>query len=288
MTARIAVTGATGRVGSVVLAELTRRGHHDLVAISRTGGDPASEGPVRPARADYGDPASLERALRGVETLVFISSDGESPQVLVHHHNVVQAAAASKVGHVVALSSLDASIGSPFAYAVTNGLTEAMLEAAGFGAVTIARASIFSEFFAQWPLAARQSGEIRLPADAGRVSLVGRDDVSRTLAALADRPAEGIARFDLTGPVAHSLSDVAALASERFGRPILYVAITPQQFRQQMADDGLEAWWAYAYSTMFDSIRHDSWSTVSTAVLDHTGREPTSFADLLEPEPRRS
>jgi len=32
---------------------------------------------------------------------------------------------------------------------------------------------------------------------------------------------------------------------------------------------------------MFDSIRRDSWSAVSTAVHDVTGRQPVAFAELL-------
>jgi NAD(P)H dehydrogenase (quinone) len=72
------------------------------------------------AAADYADLAALRRALRGIDTLVFVSSDGETAQLLIHHHNVVQAAVEGGVAHIIALSSLDADLESPFCYAVTT------------------------------------------------------------------------------------------------------------------------------------------------------------------------
>ncbi len=75
-----------------------------------------------------------------------VSSDGESALVLAHHQNLIEAAVGAGVSHVVALSSLDADLRSPFCYAVTNALTEQMLRDAGVG-FSIARASIFTEFF---------------------------------------------------------------------------------------------------------------------------------------------
>jgi uncharacterized protein YbjT (DUF2867 family) len=59
--------------------------------------------------ADYADPVALRTALRGVETLVFVTSDGEAARVLLHHRNVIRAAADSGVGHIVALSGGPAS-----------------------------------------------------------------------------------------------------------------------------------------------------------------------------------
>ncbi|MET8354206.1 MULTISPECIES: hypothetical protein [unclassified Micromonospora] len=75
------------------------------------------------------DPAALHAALN--DTLVFVSSDGEAARVFVHHHNVLDAATRTGVGHVVLLSGLDADVTSPFCYAYTNGHTERLLRASG-------------------------------------------------------------------------------------------------------------------------------------------------------------
>src|SRR5262245_44295877 len=158
---RVAVTGGSGRLGRQIVQLLAADRVHDLVAVCRREPDRLPPG-ATVALADYRDPAALRTALTDVDTLVFVSSDGETQWLLHHHHNIVRAASDSGVGHVVALSSLDADLDSPFCYAVTNRQTELLLEATGCP-VSIARASLYTEFFMPWLIAARESGEIRLP-----------------------------------------------------------------------------------------------------------------------------
>lgn len=169
--------------------------------------------PPAPALADYADPVALRAALRDVETLVVVSSDGEAAQVLVHHQNVIRAAAEGGVTHIVALSGLDADPASPFCYAFTYGHTEQFLYDSGCS-VSIARASIYTEFFLETFVArARSSREIRLPAGDGLISLVSRKDVGRCLAALALAAPTG-RHHDITGPESLDLAAVAAIVDQ--------------------------------------------------------------------------
>ena len=127
---RIAVTGAGGTVGGQVVGLLAAEPEHGVVGLARR---ELRLSPAPTVVADYADVAALRAALSGVDTLVFVSSDGEAAKVLVHHENVVRAAAESGVGHVVALSGLDADVRSPFCYAFTYGRTEEALRASGCG-----------------------------------------------------------------------------------------------------------------------------------------------------------
>jgi NAD(P)H dehydrogenase (quinone) len=66
---RIAVTGGTGRIGGRVVELLTAAGGHEVVALSsRT--------------APYDNQSALRTTLDGVDTLVFVSSDGEAARVM--------------------------------------------------------------------------------------------------------------------------------------------------------------------------------------------------------------
>lgn len=275
---RIAVTGATGRLGSQIVGLLATDPAHDVVAVSRRKPDEPTPG-VTVALADYADPSALRKAFRGVDTLVLVSSDGETHRLLHHHRNVVRAAADRGVGHVVALSSLDADLASPFCYAVTNRQTELVLDAAGC-AVSSARASIYTEFFMHWLTAAPASGEIRVPAGAGRISLVSRDDVGRAMAVLATSGPSG-RHHDLTGPDSLDLDAIAAIVAETSGAPVRYVDVTPAEHLVEMADEGEGAWWMYAYSSMFASVRDNRWARTSDEVATLTGRAPTSLRTLL-------
>jgi len=281
---RIAVTGANGQLGRQVVQLLARQAQHDVVAVvRRRARDESETRRVNVAIAEYGDRAALRSALRDVDTLVFITSDGDATKVLLHHQNVIAAATDNGVAHVVALSSVDADIDSPFCYAVVNGATENLLEDSGCQ-FSIARASIYSEFFMRWLTPARTTGEIRLPAGDGRISLVSRTDVGRCLAALAVRPPTG--RYhDLTGPEALDLTAIAALTGAEFGRPVLYTDLTPAEHYREMAAAGEEPWWAHAFSSMFESVRQGRWATVTDEVVRLTGSRPLSIEDLLAEQP---
>ncbi|MEV6970850.1 NAD(P)H-binding protein, partial [Hamadaea sp. NPDC051192] len=168
---KIAITGSTGRVGGRVAQRLTEAGEHEVIGLTRR-------------VAPYDDVAALRTALTGIDTLVFVSSDGEAAKVILHHQNVLRAAVEAEVGHVVLLSGLDADLDSPFCYAHTNGYSEQVLRSSGLR-YSIARAGLFAEFFGGLVRQVAVDGTVRLPTGGGRMSLVARDDVADCLAALA-------------------------------------------------------------------------------------------------------
>ena len=145
---------------------------------------------------------------------------------------------------------------------------------------SIARASIYTEFFLAWLTQARELGQLRLPAADGRISLVSRHDVAHSLAALASAPPTGT-QHEITGPAALDLPSLTALAARIWDTPIEYVPLIPEEHRIDMARAGEEPWWAYAYSTMFASIKEQRWATVSDQVARITGTAATSVADVL-------
>jgi NAD(P)H dehydrogenase (quinone) len=277
---RIAVTGASGRIGGQVMRLLAADRTRHVVALSRQPRPGALQAPnVSWAVVDYSDLDALRAALPGVDTLVFVSSDGPVAQVMVHHHNVIRAAADSDVAHVVALSGLDADLGSPFCYAVSYGYTEQLLSDSGC-AVSIARASIYTEFFIGFLTQARKTSQLRVPTADGRISLVTRGDVSRCLAALAASAPTG-RHHDITGPESLDSRTIAGLAEQEWGTSITHVDLTLADYSVELARAGEDAWWVYAYSTMFDSVREQRWARVSEEVSRLTGHSPTPIRDVL-------
>jgi NAD(P)H dehydrogenase (quinone) len=224
---------------------LQSTGTHDVVGLTRK-------------TAPYEDVAALRRALSGVDTLVFVSSDGEAAKIILHHQNVLEAAVSAGVRHVVLLSGVDADLSSPFCYAYTNGYTENLLRSTGMD-YSIGRASLFTEFFEALVRKCATDGVVRLPAGGGRVSLVGRDVVADGLAALAlTGPTNR--HHDLTGPAALSVADIAEAGGWSFEE------VSESAFVSALTLAGEEPWWVYAYATMFASIREKRWETVTDEV----------------------
>ena len=250
---RIAVTGARGRLGGQVVELLGGRDGVEVVGLTR-------------AVADYDDRPALTEALAGVDTLVLVSSDGEAERVLQHHLNVADAAAANGVGHVVALSSVDADLDSPFCYARVNALTERALVDRGL-AVTAVRASIYTEFFETLLDGATVDGELRLPAEDAPGSRWSRARTSDG----AWRPARCCRRTRRTTSPGRAALDMAAIAA---ARGAAYVPVSEAEFASAVALRETP-WWAYAYTSMFASVREHRWDAVTDAVERLTGRPPT-------------
>jgi NAD(P)H dehydrogenase (quinone) len=237
---RIAVTGSTGRIGGRVCQLLTEAGQPDVVGLSSR-------------NAPYDDPAALRAALAGVDTLVFVSSDGEAARIVVHHRNVIDAAVHCGVRHVVLLSGLDVDPASPFCYAFTNGDTERMLRASGCP-YSVVRAGLFTEFFVGLIHQVAVDGVVAIPAGDAEVSLVSREEVARSLADLALR-APTNRHHDVTGPECRPVRDVVADAGYST------VDATPAEFAIALHRLGEEPWWIYAYTTMLESVRQGRWAT---------------------------
>jgi NAD(P)H dehydrogenase (quinone) len=125
----------------------------------------------------------------------------------------------------------------------------------------------------------RTSGQLRLPAAAGRISPVSRADVARCLAPLVVAPASG-RHHDITGPESLDLATIAASVAREWGTPLEYAGITPSEHCAEMAIAVEDPWWIYAYSTTFASIRGQRWAAASDEVHRLTGCSPTLLLPL--------
>ncbi|HEY4096660.1 MAG TPA: NAD(P)H-binding protein [Baekduia sp.] len=258
----VAVTGATGGVGGRTVRCLVGRGDDArVVALARRPEAVATHPRVEARRADYDDPASLRTALAGVDTLVFVSSDGAAGAMRRHHEHVVAAAVDAGVEHVVYTSILDVSPESPFYYAPVHRETEALLADSGL-AHCLARTSIFADFLVStWATAV-------LPTGTGRMSIVTRDDVARSLAALALSRETGT--VELTGSTALTATEIAEITTSITGRATTDVIVP-----------SAPGWLTEAFTTMFASVRANHFAHICPDITRLTGEPPQSYAAFL-------
>lgn len=275
---RVAVTGAAGAIGSRVAGLLSAEG----IPVTALVRDSVRAHPSATAAVvDYADPPSLDAALRGVDTLVFIGSDGKSDRVLAHHHNILRAARRAGVHRIVLLSSQDADAESPFCYAPVYADTEQDLRESCAEPVVI-RAGLYAEFFGRWVMDAARSGELSLPTAAAVVP-IGRTDVAHALAtaAVTATPPD---LATITGPAAFGLEALTALASRLGGSGVQGTIITADEFRHRLIETGTDPWWSYAFASMFESIDQGRFAAVTTDLTTITGRAPQSFEAVLRRE----
>jgi NADH dehydrogenase len=126
----ILVTGANGYVGGYTLRQLKGSAHQvaALIRSDRSAAKVQSLG-AKPIVGDVTDPASLKNAMQGVQTVVHLAAvnrdKGDVTMARVNAQgtiNVVDAAKAAGVGHIITVVGLGADSKRPYPLAQTQGV----------------------------------------------------------------------------------------------------------------------------------------------------------------------
>ncbi|MCU1691043.1 MAG: hypothetical protein JWM64_134 [Frankiales bacterium] len=234
-----AVTGATGKLGRLVVAALLDRGvpAGDVVAVVRDAGRAAalSDAGVQVRVADYEQPEALRAALGGVDRLLLVSGDAvgrRGPQ----HRNVVEAAEAAGVGRIVYTSLLRADTNT-MPLAEEHRLTEQVLRDSSVPAVVL-RNGWYLENYTDQLATYRQVGAVVGAAGEARVAAAPRADYAEAAAAalLGDLD-EGV--LELAGPPA-TFPELAAALGDAAGTELPYRDVPLEDFRAGLLAAGLD------------------------------------------------
>jgi NAD(P)H dehydrogenase (quinone) len=271
----LGITGATGHVGGRAARLLA----DDGAAVRLLVRDP-SRAPQLPgaevARAVYGEEATVD-ALRGLDVVLMVSAH-ESDDRVAEHQAFVDAAVEAGVRHLVYTSFVGASASTGFLLGRDHGATEEIIRGSGL-AHTFLRDNFYAEVFAEF------GGEeriIRGPAGVGRVAAVSRRDVAEVAATVLRSPdTHAGASYDLTGPEALTLDEVADVLSAVTGEPHRYVDETMEEARASRAGYGAPDWLVDAWISTYTAIRDGELEAVSDDVAHLLGRPATTFAEAI-------
>ena len=271
----ILVTGATGNVGSAVVAELMAKGtplrafvRDEQRARARLGVD------VELANGDFEDPASITRALDGVEA-VFLSS-ADQPKKVEHETAVIDAARAAGVRRIVKTSTVGAERESPLPPFDWHGRIEDHLRRSGTPWV------VLHSFFYMTNLLGsaepvRQMGKLFAPLGGAKIAMIDpRDTGAVGAAALTDDAYDGKI-LDLSGPESITYEQVADELSAATGRSVEFVNIPDAAARETFVQMGFSDWLLVHFDHLFPLLRSGVVAQPTDTVRAVTGREPRSF-----------
>ncbi|RDS88916.1 NmrA family NAD(P)-binding protein [Pseudomonas fluorescens] len=272
----IAVAGATGRVGRRLISQLAQD-PVTLLALTRQKSATAFAPGVVAAELDFDQPATLRKALVGVEKL-FIAH-GTSPQQVANEIALIDAAVEMGVQHIVKLSVMGPSTPiNPFAW---HSLIEAHLGQQPI-ASTVLRPTTFMDVLKRAGNAVA-TGTWAGAAGHGRVNLIDTRDVADSARiALLEEVAEGSQRaYHLTGPRNWTMPQVAEELSSLLGHTVAYTHRSPAAQHSALVADGFSPFVAEILVGL-DRIFHDSILTERTfTVEDLTGTPPRSLSAWL-------
>jgi len=289
----VAVTGASGRLGSRLAFRLAAEGARQRLIVR----DPAraprlSDGRALPecqvAVADgYHDGDAMRAAFRGVRT-VFLVSGREATDRVAEHTAMIDAAAAAGVERLVYTSFAGAARDAVFTFARDHWHTEQHL--AEVGSRTGLRWTVLRDnlYFHALSTFVGRDGVIRGPAGDGRVAAVSHDDVAdvATAVILDERPArhDG-ATYEVTGPQALTLDEVAATLGRAAGRDITYHPETEEEAYASRAGYGAAEFEVAGWVTSYTAIAAGKLDRVSDDVGRLVGRPARSLAQWLDDYP---
>ncbi|WP_353706983.1 SDR family oxidoreductase [Cellulosimicrobium sp. ES-005] len=285
---RIAVTGASGLLGSKLAFRLAAEGAtqrlvvRDAARAPRLGDDPLPESDVAVVDG-YTDTRGMVAAFTDVDT-VFLVSAHEDLDRVAQHRAAVDAAIAAGVGHLVYVSFVGAAPDAVFTFARDHWRTEEYIRATGVRH-TFLRDNLYHRGLA---LMVGDDGVIRGPAGDGRVASVSHDDIADVATVVlldADTHRHDGVTYDVTGPEALTLDEVAQALTAATGRDITYHAETVDEAYASRERYGVPRFEVDGWVSSYTAIAAGELAHVSDAVPRLVERPAQSFATWLDDYP---
>lgn len=280
----ILITGSTGQMGTVVIQNLLKKLPAGQVAgLAREEGKAAAlkDQGVHIRLGDYDDPASLDRAMRGIDKVLLIAGTDEHKRV-GQHRNVVEAAKKAGV-RCLAYTSRDLKDRDTLVNTLMVGhfQTEDIIKESGLNYI-IFRNILYMDFIAGVVGDRVLETGIHLPAGKGRVAFALRSELGEAMAnALVEGDGDNQTYY-FTGSEAYSFADVASALTELSGREVRYRPIESSAFEAQLTGRGVPGFIAQRMTGFLTDIKNGQEDHVSPDMSRFLGRTPASLKEGLK------
>lgn len=275
-----AVTGATGKLGRLVLDELLSQvAPGDVVALARDPGalaDYDARG-VQVRRADYDDPATLDAALQGVDRLLLISGNAVGQRER-QHGAVIDAAKRAGVGYLAYTSVLNAQA-SKLPIVPEHVATEKLLAASGLN-VDVLRMPWYSENYVGALAPSIEHGAIYGATGEGKLSTASRTDLAAAaVGALLN--SSGGKTYELAGNHPWTMGEFAEEVTRQAGKPVRYVNQSEPDYAKTLEGVGLPPPVAAMLASTSYLAGHGELYSESQDLHQLTGRPSTPIAETI-------
>ncbi len=229
---KIAVTAASGQLGSAIISQLVSRiGERHVIGIARTPANAKDLG-IQIMQGDYNDFEAFENAFHGVDVVLLISGMDAPDKRIGQHQNVIHAAQRAGVRKIVYTSIFGHEQPSAFnAIIASNRQTEKDIQASGMEWV-IGRNGLYIEADLEYISTYIEEGKIVNCAGSGRCGYTSRRELARAYAEmiLNDKLNGGI--YTLSG-TAITQQDLADAINRAFSTKLPYVSVAPEVYLKQ-------------------------------------------------------
>lgn len=270
----IFVTGASGNVGSALVAELKHR--HAPFRIGVKLSDSAAVG-IDERRFDFLDRRTFQAAVEGCRA-IFLMRPPAIANTKATLNVFLDVARRSGVTHIVFLSVAGAG-SNPL---LPHHAVEQHLRICASG-WTILRPGFFAQNLGgAYRNDIRLDDRLYLPAGAGRVAFIDVRDIAEVAAKALTAPEAHAGRtYSLTGPEALSFAEIASVLSEELGRDIRYQPASIAGYIAHLYRTGMPALQVMVQTLLHVGLRFGQAQSVSDELQALLGREPYTMRDYV-------
>jgi len=281
----ILVTGATGHLGGSVIRHLLKRVPADQISAlvrDEAKAIKLKEYGIAIRVGDYHHPASLSAAFRNVDKILLVSTNDYNDR-LSQHKNVIDAAAANGVGHLVYTG---VSIKNPTA-SVLHGhmkdhfLTEDYLKASGMN-YTFMRHNLYAEMIPFYLGNQVLEKGIVFPAGEGRIPFALRDEMGEANANILTSRGHENRSYNIANETAWSFQDMADILSTLAGKKVSYTSLGHEDYIDSLKAAGLPELRIRAASLFSAAMRNGDFTLPGNELESLLGRKPTGLDTYLQ------
>jgi uncharacterized protein YbjT (DUF2867 family) len=263
----ILVTGATGKVGRRLTAQLREAGH-SVRAVSRS----------TEIRFDWHDESTWAAAFEGITAAYLIPPDEPFPAEAV-------AAFAAKAGvrRLVAQSGrrievlAEAAGVGPEAvgmYAAQEAVKSSGVE------WTVLQANNFNQNFSEGDmLEAIRAGELFLPVEDTVEPFIDVEDIAAVAAAVLAEDGHHGRTYELSGPESLTFDAAVDAIAEAAGKAVVFQSVSPEDYAAALRAEQLPEDLVFFLDVMYRVMREGKIGDVADGVEQVLGRKPVAFAD---------
>lgn len=238
---KIAITGATGQLGQLVIQSLLKNtAAANIVALVRNeskAADLKAKG-IELRLFDYDTPATLASALSGIDKLLLISAN-EVGRRTPQHKAVIDAAQQAGVPYIAYTSLLNADH-STLGLAQEHRETESLIKASGLQ-YTFLRNNWYSENYLAGVIHTVEIGTLYGAAGEGKISSAARADYAEAAAKVLTTSGHENKTYELAGSTSFTLADLAGDIADVSGKEITYQNLSAEDYTQALTQAGLPA-----------------------------------------------
>jgi (4-alkanoyl-5-oxo-2,5-dihydrofuran-3-yl)methyl phosphate reductase len=264
------IIGATGNVGSEVVAQLLTAGKQVRVFTRDASKVAHLKDRVEVATGDLMQSDTFAKALVGIEAVFLMNGvlDGNA------FRQAIEAMKASESPRVVFLSTLFAAAAdSPIGQVHKD--KEDVIRASGLHGSFVRAGNFMTNTF-QWLETIRQNGTVFNGMGTGKTAPVAPQDIAAVaVKALTDPDAADI--YEVTGGELLTLPEQVATLSRVTGKPIDVIEMSAKQAEEGLLKAGLPPFVAAAVSHSYEDIRNGKMAYVRDTVQKAKGTSPITY-----------